>query len=196
MAVHSATTTLRKSPRPEKTCMVRACSVDRVDGLTSFVDSLLVRNLRLKLCKEDIGLESLVAMLMDHVKYMYAENARNFLILDVPAVNRSPVSKLLADYANQLDGYISEWNELLHDSAREFTETESYSDASLFLFSSHKMLSDLLDDAEEFGFIEGEEAKPDGKIWIRCADGVAFSKTVHRLLAEKMALAISLVEEE
>ncbi|KAH9842388.1 uncharacterized protein C8Q71DRAFT_732643 [Rhodofomes roseus] len=140
---------------------------------------------------EEGGLEHLVGMLIDHVQFLYSANARCFLIIDVPAVDRAPAHW---EDADRVRGQISDWNELLRESVCAFAEEEEYSDVSLFVFSSHKMLSDLLDDVEEFGFDEEDERRVNGKIWVDRED-VTVSKEVHRLLADKMQLAITLAEE-
>ncbi|KZT74143.1 carbohydrate esterase family 16 protein [Daedalea quercina L-15889] len=103
---------------------------------------------------EEEELRGLVGMLLDDVKHLYEKGARNFLVIDVPATDRAPVL-FPQDSPGQLERYIQFWNELLREGASRFAE--DFTDASIFVFSSNKMMCDLLDDAEEFGFKEGEE---------------------------------------
>ncbi|KZT74149.1 carbohydrate esterase family 16 protein [Daedalea quercina L-15889] len=138
------------------------------------------------------GLTTVVSMLFDSVHHVYEANARNFLIIDVPPGDRAP-SSVDARLAHDLQRRITVWNEGLCTAAENFAS--KHSDASVFVFSSHKVFSDLLDDPEKFGFDDDDddEVEANGKIWTSETD-VNVSIAVHRLLAEKMADAISFVE--
>ncbi|KZT74145.1 carbohydrate esterase family 16 protein [Daedalea quercina L-15889] len=135
----------------------------------------------------------LVKMLLEDVKHLYENGARNFLIIDVLPLDCAPV--LASDnYLDKQARYIELWNERLWEGASRFAE--ECPETSVFVFSADEMMLELLRDVEAYGFAEGDEWKPDGKIWINSHFMVGISKHIHRLLAEKIALAVSLVEEE
>ena len=77
---------------------------------------------------------------------------------------------------------VTAWNKLLHARAAEFRE--STSEASVVLFSSHKMLSRLLDDPEEYDFCEDDTADEGGRIW---KDELHLTLEVHDIFAEEIA---------
>ncbi|TFY55078.1 hypothetical protein EVJ58_g8477 [Rhodofomes roseus] len=123
-------------------------------------------------------------------------SARNFLIVDTPPADRAPgiIEQGRSDDARW---FIQFWNERLCAAAREFAG--DHEDVSLFVFSSHKVLSDLLDDPEAFGFAEEDRTEENGKIWTEHPQwgiDVSVSDGVHRLLADKITLAMSRIDQE
>ncbi|KAH9842374.1 uncharacterized protein C8Q71DRAFT_876129 [Rhodofomes roseus] len=123
---------------------------------------------------------------------MYAKaNTRNFIFVDVPPGDRAPdiVEQGYSDFARQ---FIRCWNDRLLVAAREFTN--GHSDASLFVLSSHEILSELLDNPNKFGFDKKDAAEANQRIWMSEAD-FSISDEVHRLLGERMGHALSLVDE-
>ncbi|KAH9842384.1 uncharacterized protein C8Q71DRAFT_201096 [Rhodofomes roseus] len=123
---------------------------------------------------------------------MYAKaNARSFIFVDVPPGDRAPsiVEQGDSDFARQ---FIRCWNDRLLVAAREFTN--GHSDASLFVLSSHEILSELLDNPNKFGFDKKDAAEANKRIWMSEAD-FSISDEVHRLLGERMGHALSLVDE-
>ena len=79
------------------------------------------------------------------------------------------------------------WNELLQRKAESFTEDSPQ--ASVFLFSSHKIVTNILDDPEEFDFSE-DDATDMGSIWL---DELHLTSEVHRCIAEGLRKAIETV---
>lgn len=135
-------------------------------------------------------LATLVAMLFDSVDSIYKEKARNILVIDVPPVDHAPALIDNRD-AYDLQNHIPVWNERLRAAARSFVDDRP--DLSLVLFSSHKLFSDMLSEPEDFGFLCSDKYDANGKIWTS-DENLIVSQQVHRLLAEKLDLAISLIE--
>lgn len=101
---------------------------------------------------------------------LYENGARNFLVIDVPPVNRSPAcmlcilsSSLLSSFLLTLlpDRSISserahvfpEWNITLERAVRAFHDEKlkSGDPISAFYFSSHKVFTSILDTPENYG---------------------------------------------
>ena len=57
------------------------------------------------------------------------------------------------------------------------------------LFSSHEVISDILDNPERYGFSKEDVAKEGGEIWV---DDLHLSSAVHRILAERFLERIPL----
>lgn len=90
------------------------------------------------------------------------------------------------------------WNQELLAQASEFSK--SASNASVFLVSAHRIISDILDKPKEFGFSsdsegseklfdddrdddENEDQERAPKIW---EDDIHISRTTHQLVAERL----------
>lgn len=81
------------------------------------------------------------ARLMDEV---YRTGARNFLFLNVPPVNRSPLTKAQGAAAEALEaGYIAAWNKNITHMAANLSAT--YGDVTAFVFDTNEIFSQVLD---------------------------------------------------
>ena len=138
-------------------------------------------------------------LLFDAVHDLYVKaGARNFLFIDVPPINRSPGGKttqqqeiytteLTFSYtlASLIESDISEryerWNELLLTQAEEFAESSKK--ATVLVFSSHDVLSDVLDKPEEYGFQKSDVNEAGEGIW---EDQLHLTSAVHHILAEQI----------
>jgi len=88
---------------------------------------------------------------------------------------------LESNLANETKGRIHAWNELLIGQANDFTRGSNK--ATVFVFSSHQVLTEVLDEPLDFDFTE-EDAETEGAgIW---ADDSHLTPSVHAIFAERM----------
>ena len=76
------------------------------------------------------------------------------------------------------------WNELLQRRAEVFIEDSPQ--ASVFLFSTYDVVSRILDEPEDFGFVEDDKEEI-GSIWL---DNLHLTSEVHRYIAEELKGAV------
>lgn len=77
------------------------------------------------------------------------------------------------------------WNEALQSRSKDFTSENKR--VSLFLFSSYRVVSSILDDPEEYGFQSDDVSQEGGGIW---ADELHLTSDVHAILAERLEKAL------
>lgn len=127
--------------------------------------------------------------------------ARNFLLMDVPPKDRSPGGEsgskimpviyylnwsiLALELSENLSERYDTWNQSLRFRSEAFISDTSQ--ATLFLFSTHEVVSEILDDPEEFGFSEDDVTQEEGAIW---QDELHFTSEVHAILAEHIEKAL------
>lgn len=79
------------------------------------------------------------------VDELYQTGGRNFLFLNVPPVNRAPLTTAQGVAAEQLEAAdIADWNSRVAKLANNLTHT--YSDATAFLFDTNAIFDQVLDD--------------------------------------------------
>ena len=99
--------------------------------------------------------------------------------------------------ASLIDTDISEryerWNELLLSQAEEFAESSKK--ATVLVFSSYDVLSDVLDKPEEYGFQKSDVNEAGEGIW---EDQLHLTSAVHHILAEQIhgVLSTSVAQEK
>lgn len=69
----------------------------------------------------------------------------------------------------------------MHARTAEFCERAT--EASVALFSSHRVLARVLDDPEEYDFCEDDTTDEGGRIWV---DELHLTSGVHDILAEEI----------
>lgn len=74
---------------------------------------------------------------------------------------------------------VDTWNELLDTAVHEFAASTT---ATIMLFSSHEVISAILDEPEQHGFAQ-DDAKEIGSIW---EDELHLTSAVHDILAERL----------
>ncbi|KAG6858031.1 hypothetical protein C0995_003196, partial [Termitomyces sp. Mi166 len=120
-----------------------------------------------------------------HDLYVKA-GARNFLLFDVPPVDRSPQAvAITSESAEVMEERIKAWNELLKTKTVEFALSSGK--ATTFLFSTHQALTDMLDDPLEYDFSEDDPTNECGCIW---ADDLHPTSEVHDIIAERLLTAL------
>ncbi|KAI0792720.1 hypothetical protein C8Q75DRAFT_578347 [Abortiporus biennis] len=122
-------------------------------------------------------------LIEDGIEELYTKaSARNFLIFDVPPKDRSPGGLEMPDLANQ----ISTWNTHLKDLTTKFVEESTL--ASLFLFSTNQVVTEILDNPTTYDFQEDDVDQEGGGIWM---DELHFTSEVHTIIADKLHQALS-----
>ncbi|KIJ21202.1 carbohydrate esterase family 16 protein [Paxillus involutus ATCC 200175] len=132
-------------------------------------------------------LDSAVEALFDVVHRLYIDaTARNFILVDVPPIDRSPAA-LASKSGTELKDRIETWNDLLLTHASDFVSGSKQ--ASLLLFSSDKVLTEVLDEPLVYDFDRDDVDLEDGDIW---QDTLHITSAVHKIIATHMANALGL----
>ncbi|KAL4257441.1 Carbohydrate esterase family 16 protein [Pleurotus pulmonarius] len=130
-------------------------------------------------------LESIVEGIFDDLHRLYRKsNARNFVLFDVPPTDRSPQA-VDSDLSAVLEDNIKTWNDALRDQAAEFRSSNK--DVTVFVFSAHQVLTDVLDDPLEYEFSEDDPAIEGGHIW---EDGLHLTSDMHDILCKQLLTSI------
>ncbi|TFK85888.1 carbohydrate esterase family 16 protein [Polyporus arcularius HHB13444] len=131
---------------------------------------------------DEDDLDEIVEKLMDAAHDLYVKaGARNFVFVDVIPMDRTPGAQS-TDSEDTIRSRVETWNESLRTRVAEFAE--STSQASVFLWSTHAALAEILDDPEEFGFAAGDVTDEGGNIWL---DEIHATSSVHKIMAERFA---------
>ncbi|KAF7431187.1 hypothetical protein PC9H_006908 [Pleurotus ostreatus] len=130
-------------------------------------------------------LESIVESIFDVLHRLYLKcNARNFILFDVPPTDRSPQA-VDRDLSAVLEDNITTWNDALRAQAIEFGSSNK--DVTVFLFSAHQVLTDVLDDPLEYDFGEDDPGIEGGRIW---EDGLHLTSDIHDILCKQLLTSI------
>ena len=86
----------------------------------------------------------------------------------------------------EIEERVKTWNELLLTQATEFGTSST--EATVLLFSSHQVLSEVLDAPAEFDFGEDDPTTEGGGIW---ADDLHLTADVHDVLAERLLSSVT-----
>lgn len=81
---------------------------------------------------------------------------------------------------------VETWNELLQAQVTEFGSSSK--EATVFLFSSHQVLTEVLEDPSEFDFSEVDLDAEGGDIWEE--DDLHLTQNLHNLLAERLLASV------
>ena len=84
---------------------------------------------------------------------------------------------------------VKKWNEHLHSCCKAFAE--STPQASVATFSAHAVISDILDNPEEYDFTEDDVIEAGSNMW---SDELHLTAEVHNVLAEKVINSLSTSE--
>jgi hypothetical protein len=149
---------------------------------------------------ESFELESIVESVFDAVHNLYIKaGARNFILIDIPPVDRSPQGPYLdslrptlttlvalnSGASDILEERVRLWNDLLRAQATEFSSSSK--EATILLFSSHQVLTEVLDDPSEFNFSEDDPMTEYGGIW---DDYLHLTADVHDIIAERLLTSV------
>ena len=87
-----------------------------------------------------------------------------------------------AGASDEVEERVEAWNDLLRAKTEEFGT--STSESTVLLFSSHRTLSEVLDDPTKFDLGEDDPDTEGSGIWV---DDLHLTEDVHAMLAERMA---------
>jgi len=110
---------------------------------------------------------------------LYSLGARNFLIIDMPPIYRTPAFGSSASFRKQR---YEDWNSLLRPRLKEFVTSRG--DATAVLFSSWDIFSKILDNPKDYGFTESNSQEQGGGIW---EDHLHPTDPVHKIIAAEMS---------
>ncbi|KAJ8515619.1 hypothetical protein ONZ45_g6975 [Pleurotus djamor] len=130
-------------------------------------------------------LEAIVEGIFDGIHELYDKShARNFILFDVPPVDRSPQA-IDAESSPTISDRISAWNELLLAHAEAFARSTRA--ATILVFSTHHVLTEVLDDPLEYDFSEDDVENEGGGIWV---DDLHLTGGVHGILAKVLVKSV------
>jgi len=115
---------------------------------------------------------------------LYEAGARNIMFIDVPPINRCPGYSLAFSDTDRYE----KWNTSLRQTMKKFASR--HEDVTALLYSSHAMLTKILDNPETYGFPRGDVRKRAGSIWF---DHLHPTSKVHDLIAEDVGDFLSSV---
>ncbi|KAF9651087.1 hypothetical protein BDM02DRAFT_961937 [Thelephora ganbajun] len=124
-------------------------------------------------------LEPMVEAVFDILHDLYTKfSARNFVLIDVPPIDRS-AGAMESNSIDDIKERVRTWNELLRTQANDFAKGSIK--ATVFIFSSHHVLTEVLDKPLDFDFAEGDPETEGAGIW---ADELHLTSAVHAIFAE------------
>ncbi|KAG2008626.1 fungal cellulose binding domain-containing protein [Coprinopsis cinerea AmutBmut pab1-1] len=123
-----------------------------------------------------------VDQFMELQEELYAAGARNFVFFDLPPIDQSPALASSKDLdPNHISPY-QKWNQILLGRLETFKS--SHPDATVFLFSTHQVFSDLLQNLEKYGFPTEDRHRKGGSVWV---DHLHPTSRVHDIIARSLA---------
>lgn len=106
------------------------------------------------------GVPAQIIKLFALIELLYEKGSRNFMLIDVPPMQRSPAMKIPKPGRHSFE----EWNDLLRVHASRFAQ--NHYDATVIVYSSWETFSRVLDSPVHYGFNAGDEKKKGGSIWV------------------------------
>ena len=86
-----------------------------------------------------------------------------------------------SDSTEDIKERVETWNKLLRIQAKDFAEGSEK--ATIFVFSSHRVLTEVLDEPLDFDFVEEDLETEGGSIW---TDDLHLTPAVHAILADRL----------
>ncbi|KAF8591063.1 carbohydrate esterase family 16 protein [Ramaria rubella] len=139
-------------------------------------NSLFVTWIGINDCAAEMDASSAIGNIFHLQERLYESGARNFLLIDMPPIHRTPVGLSNSEKPNKYEA----WNEILHSS--DFGS--SHPDATTLVFSSWNTFTRILDDPVGHGFEPEDLKKWMGGIWM---DHLHPTSAVHKILADDIA---------
>ena len=87
--------------------------------------------------------------------------------------------------SEEIDERVKTWNELLRGQIAEFSTSSQ--EATTFLFSSHQVLSDVMDNPDKYDLAGDDPETGGGGIW---EDDLHLAAEVHEVLADCLLKAL------
>ncbi|KIK11539.1 hypothetical protein PISMIDRAFT_690281 [Pisolithus microcarpus 441] len=134
---------------------------------------------------DSYDLEPIVECILDTVHELYVKaGARNFVFVNVPPIDRSPQA-LDAGLSDEIEERVKAWNELFQAQVAEFGTSNK--EATVLLFSSHQVLTEVLNDPLEFDLSDDDPTTEGGGIWV---DDLHVTAEVHDIFAEQLLTSV------
>ncbi|KAF8921222.1 hypothetical protein CPB85DRAFT_1556235 [Mucidula mucida] len=143
-------------------------------------DSLFITWVGINDCAHGNSCEESMSNLFGAHEKLYEAGARNFVLINVPPIERSPaVDRVVAERASQT--YL-DWNTSLSQALSAFSN--AHSDATTIVFSAHEAFTKILDNPEEYDLPVSDLRKRGGAIWV---DHLHPTSAVHSHVARYLA---------
>ncbi|OSC97117.1 carbohydrate esterase family 16 protein [Trametes coccinea BRFM310] len=113
---------------------------------------------------------------------LYETGARNFLFIDVPPIDRSPVGVAFTRNDPAFKLPYETWNSSLRSHVTSFVQ--KHPDVTTFVFSSWATFTRVLDDPVAHGFREDHASRAGGDIWV---DNLHPSSRMHDWIAHDVS---------
>lgn len=149
--------------------------------------SLFITWIGINDCAFPSDIDASLSRLAAAQRRLYDLGARNMLLIDVPPIHRSPaIAERDSEEASKT--YIR-WNQNL----KELSERLAVDcpDATILLFSSFEVFTDILDNPDAHGFPPNHVRKQSGAIWY---DHLHPTTKVHDIVAFRMAQFLAHVD--
>ncbi|TFK65271.1 hypothetical protein BDN72DRAFT_860747 [Pluteus cervinus] len=132
---------------------------------------------------DDDELEAIVETILDATHTLYIKaGARRFIFIDVPPIDRSPGA---LEFEDTIRTRVNSWNEQLHAQVSEFTRETPQ--ATVFFFSAHTTITEILENPAEYDFLEDDIADEGGAIW---TDYLHITTAVHKIMATHLLASV------
>ncbi|KAJ3557005.1 hypothetical protein NM688_g1712 [Phlebia brevispora] len=127
---------------------------------------------------------SRVDELFTHLRTVYNAGAQNFLLVNMPPMERSPTGVRI----ERSHGTFEKWNDVLQTSAKQFAS--DHPGVTMLIYSSHATFTRVLNDPAAYGFRKEDLRKAGGSIW---ADQSHPSSKMHDEMAKDMISFMSCI---
>ena len=91
------------------------------------------------------------------------------------------MAALESDTEEEIAARVETWNELLRNQITEFASSSK--EATILLFSSHQVLTEVLEEPLEYDFSEDDPTIDGGNIWV---DDLHLTLEVHDILGDQL----------
>ncbi|KAH9935006.1 uncharacterized protein B0H18DRAFT_979369 [Fomitopsis serialis] len=123
---------------------------------------------------------------------LYEHGARNFMLIDLPPVERSPSGPSPENAARMFANRPPKttlWNIALRTQAETFAA--AHDEATVLIYSSWAMFTKVLDAPAAYGFTTDDVRKPAGSIWV---DRLHPTSNMHDVIAHDIAQFLGSIE--
>ncbi|KLO08948.1 hypothetical protein SCHPADRAFT_908199 [Schizopora paradoxa] len=131
-------------------------------------------------CAGPTPYEPIVKDLMGVVDLLYEMGAINFLLIDVPPIDKSPAipDSILEERPELADDY-KNWNALLHKHTKEFHTAHPKS--TILMYSSYDLFTRVNQEPVKYGFAAKDVKRRRGPMWM---DHLHPTSKMHKVIAD------------
>jgi len=128
--------------------------------------------------------EQVVKRLLGAIDLLYEIGARNFLLIDVPPIDKSPaLPDSILEGRPELAETYRKWNSLLHEQTKTFHANPEHSDCTILMYSSYNIFTRVNEEPEKFGFPPGDVKRKGGSMWM---DHLHPTSKMHKVIADDL----------